>query len=330
MSLASLARAAIVLAIPLSAGPALAQTQEPIAAFNDAIAKRFQTVATPDERRKMLETMAQTGQQDGANAAQVAAAGLALTALAGGDMARGCPLFGKAAQMGFVPAMHLYGECFSNSVLTQDAQQNIVYWYTKAAEGGNWSSLCALGELRMKGKILPSDPQRGMAECQNAAENGSTGAQLTIGDMFRTGTLVQEDPAAAAGWYRLAYESGDTRGASKLAFMHFTKQYYQESTATALSLAEEAARKGDTLAALMAADFLMRALAEDETNAEARLTGPEGWRSYYWSRRAFERTSDDQVREGAEKILRIILSNVSQETLSGWEARYPETLPSAM
>ena len=246
-------------------------------------------VQDPEARRRWAEDILEKAEAEDASPALLSMAGFAYhMAKPKGKPAVACGYWRRAAEKDFAIAMHFVGECYARGWLTHNAKEELAYWYGKAVEAGHWTSLCALGELRMQGRILEKDVPQGIAECRTAAENGAMEAQLTMGDLFSNGTFLEPDYEIAARWYRLAFMQESPKAGYMLATLHFAGDYPQESQLLAAQYAEYAAIAGFSRAPELTARLIWTELTSDEVRFAERLYGELGWRHYYWLRRAAE------------------------------------------
>jgi TPR repeat protein len=319
-----------VAAIQALFAPAVA-TAEPVDELVAKIGAIFAENPDQQARKAVLEGMRRAGDRDTATGEDLALAGLAAAALEGGNSPTACDYFRRGAEAGYVAAMHMYGECYANGILTANPTENIEKWYGLAATNGNWTSLCALGELRMLGRFLEPDGPRGLAECREAADNGSSSAQLTMADAYMSGTLVSRNHATAAQWYETAFESGGSaKAARSLAILHADGLHEQPTLGRAIEYAEHAARRGDPVGSLLAADLIVREISADEAGFADKLFGGLGFRGYYWARQAFMISPTEEGKQSAERFLRLFRDTVSDDVWRDWGQRAGQTSRSDM
>ncbi|MBQ7561590.1 MAG: sel1 repeat family protein [Synergistaceae bacterium] len=84
-----------------------------------------------------------------------------------------------------------------------------VYWYRKAAEGGNTYAQNNLGYMYEYGRGgLPKDDMQAVYWWRKAAEGGDPIAQYCLGYMYEYGKGVKRDLNEARKWYELTAKKG--------------------------------------------------------------------------------------------------------------------------
>ena len=113
------------------------------------------------------------------------------------EFASAMPWFRRSAEQGYAPAEYLYGEIFSEG-RWKDPNQ-LVYWWTKAAEQGNVDAQLWLGvsyEMGQDGE--KRDYVEALKWLSAAAKKGQVDAQVTLGQMYENGKGVRQDYELAA------------------------------------------------------------------------------------------------------------------------------------
>ena len=140
------------------------------------------------------------------------------------------PWFRRSAERGYAPAEYMYGGVFREGRWENPDQ--LVYWWTKAAEQGNIHAQLWLGVFYEHGRDgVKRDYVEAIKWLSAAAKQGQPDAQVTLGQMYENGEGVPQDYGLAAYWYRKAadrtiYLGGAGQGANSLA------QLYQDGHAT--------------------------------------------------------------------------------------------------
>ena len=84
-----------------------------------------------------------------------------------------------------------------------------VYWYTKAAEQGNYYAQDALAVCYFNGTGIRKNKAKAVHWWTKAAEEGITTAQFNLGACYANGTGVPIDKKKAAYWWKKAAEQYD-------------------------------------------------------------------------------------------------------------------------
>jgi|SRR5579864_1260780 len=142
------------------------------------------------------------------------------------------PWFRRSAEQGYAPAEYMYGGLFREGRWKNP--QELVYWWTKAAEQGDINAQLWLGVHYEDGRDgVKRDYRDAFKWLSLAAKQGQPDAQVTLGQMYEDGEGVPQDYRLAAFWYRKAADhtvdlGGAGVGANSLA------QLYQHGHATPL------------------------------------------------------------------------------------------------
>ena len=140
------------------------------------------------------------------------------------EVASAMPWFRRSAEQGFAPAEYAYGDIFREG-RWKDPKQ-LVYWWTKAAEQGNFHAQLWLGEFYEGGRDgIARDYSEALKWLSLAARQGQPDAQVTLGQMYQDGEGVPQDYRLAAYWYRKAADhiadlGGAGQGANRLAQLY--------------------------------------------------------------------------------------------------------------
>ena len=137
------------------------------------------------------------------------------------EFALAMPWFRRSAEQGYGPAEYIYGGIFRDGRWKNP--QQLVYWWTKAAEQGNLDAELWLGVFYEQGSNgVERDYQKALKWLSAAAKQGQPDAQVTLGQMYENSEGVPQDYRSAAFWYRKAADhtmdlGGAGAGANSLA-----------------------------------------------------------------------------------------------------------------
>lgn len=146
------------------------------------------------------------------------------------EFASAVPWFRRSAEQGYAPAEYLYGEVFLEG-RWKDPNQ-LVYWWTKAAEQGNVDAQLWLGVSYEMGQDgVKRDYVEALKWLSTAAKQGQPDAQVTLGQMYENGEGVRQDYKLAAYWYRKAADHTMNLGGAGLAADSLV-QLYEDGHAT--------------------------------------------------------------------------------------------------
>lgn len=150
------------------------------------------------------------------------------------EFASAMPWLWLSAEQGYPPAEYMYGRAFREEPW-KDAEQ-LVYWWTKAAEQGNVRAQLSLGSLYYGGQDgVKRDYVEAFKWLSMAAKQGEPAAQDALGQTYEYGDGVPQDYGLAAYWYRQAADhtmdlGGAGQGAHNLSLLyedgHATPQDY--------------------------------------------------------------------------------------------------------
>jgi len=109
----------------------------------------------------------------------------------------------RSAEQGYPPAEYVYGGTFRGG--RWENPQQLVEWWTKAAEQGEVRAQLWLGVFYEQGRYgVKRDYLQAFNWLSMAARQGQPDAQVTLGQMYENGEGVQQDYDLAAYWYRKA------------------------------------------------------------------------------------------------------------------------------
>ena len=146
------------------------------------------------------------------------------------DVAAAMPWFRRSAEQGYAPAKYIYGSTFREG-RWQNPQQ-LVYWWTKAAEQGEVRAQLWLGVSYEQGQNgVERDYRQAFKWLSIAAKQGQPDAQVTLGQMYEYGEGIRENYRVAAYWYRKAADHVPNLGGAGVGLSSLM-QLYQEGHAT--------------------------------------------------------------------------------------------------
>jgi len=110
--------------------------------------------------------------------------------------------------------------------------QQLVYWWTKAAEQGEVRAQLWLGVIYEHGQNgVERDYLQAFKWLSMAAKLGQPDAQVTLGQMYEDGEGIPQDYLLAAYWYRKAADHVPDLGGAGVG-LNSVAQLYQEGHAT--------------------------------------------------------------------------------------------------
>jgi TPR repeat protein len=119
------------------------------------------------------------------------------------EVAAAMPWFRRSAEQGYAPAEYIYGDLFREGRWKNP--QQLVYWWTKAAEQGEVRAQSWLGAFYEQGSNgVERDYHQAFKWLSRAARQGQPDAQVSLGQMYENGEGIPENYRVAAYWYRKA------------------------------------------------------------------------------------------------------------------------------
>ncbi|KGO15524.1 tetratricopeptide repeat protein [Clostridium botulinum] len=103
-------------------------------------------------------------------------------------------------------AMNIIGEMYYKEQNYKEA----MYWYKKAAEKGNSTSMNNIGFMYYEGKGVEQDYKKAMYWYKKASQKGNFTAMSNIGFMYYNGQGVTQDYKKAMYWYKKSYKEGNS------------------------------------------------------------------------------------------------------------------------
>ena len=146
------------------------------------------------------------------------------------EFAKAMPWFRRSAEQGYAPAEYIYGDMFRDGRWKNP--QQLVYWWTKAAEQGEVRAQLWLGTTYEQGRDgVKRDYFQAVKWLSMAAKQGQPDAQVSLGQMYEDGEGVPQDYRLAAYWYRKAADHLPDLGGAGVG-LNSLAQLYQHGHAT--------------------------------------------------------------------------------------------------
>nr|WP_242651932.1 tetratricopeptide repeat protein [Clostridium botulinum] len=103
-------------------------------------------------------------------------------------------------------AMNIIGEMYYKEQNYKEA----MYWYKKASEKGNSTSMNKIGVMYYEGKGVEQDYKKAMYWYKKSSQEGNFTAMSNIGFMYYSGQGVTQDYKKAMYWYKKSYKEGNS------------------------------------------------------------------------------------------------------------------------
>lgn len=116
----------------------------------------------------------------------------------------------KAAQNGYVPAMNVLADLYSNGEGTEQNEAEALNWRKRSAETGDMYGQCSLGFMYDLGQGCDVDPDMAAYWYRQSADQGFPTAQHNLGYCYENGVGVEVDLTESFRWYMKAAEQGDS------------------------------------------------------------------------------------------------------------------------
>lgn len=181
----------------------------------------------------------------------------------------------QAADLGYVNAMMILGELYSNEEPKNYAEA--IKWFERAATLGDAEAQLLLGMYYYYGDDVKKNRPEAAKWFRLAAEQGKADAQITLGMMYSTGDGVEKNHPEAVKWLELAAGQGLPKAKCALGVMYNYGLGVPQDSAKAFNLFEEAAGKGDANAKYHLALFYMQGtvVVKNQKKASELLTEAE-------------------------------------------------------
>ncbi|GEM_PF-3367189 len=181
----------------------------------------------------------------------------------------------KAADLGYVNAMMILGELYSNKEPRN--YEEAIKWFTRAATQGEAEAQLLLGMYYYYGDDVKKNRAEAAKWFRLAAEQGAADAQITLGLMYSTGDGVEKNHLEAVKWLQQASDRGLPKAKCALGVMYNYGLGVPQDSAKAFRLFEEAAAKGDANAKYHLALFYVQGtvVGKDQKKASELLADAE-------------------------------------------------------
>jgi len=114
-------------------------------------------------------------------------------------------------------AMNSIGEMYYREQNYKEA----MYWYKKASDKGNSTSMSNIGFMYYKGKGVEQDYKKAMEWYSKASQAGNFTAMGNIGFMYYNGQGVKQDYEKAMYWYKKSYKEGNSGVMRNIGSMYY-------------------------------------------------------------------------------------------------------------
>lgn len=177
----------------------------------------------------------------------------------------------QAADAGYAPAQfHLARLYYNGDGVPRDLKMAGAY-FDAAAHAGVPAAQFAAGRMIDLGQGVPADPGKALVYYKDAALKGDRDAEFALGTYFYGGEVVAKNPATARKWFAAAAQSGQPDAMFNLGVMNARGEGGARDPAVAYVWLSLAAQSGQQQA-VPARDALARTLSADERKrAEAVL-----------------------------------------------------------
>jgi len=112
------------------------------------------------------------------------------------------------AQKGDAAAMYEVGRMYERGRGTEASLKQAMFWFEKAANGGQSAASGRIGILCLVGQDIPQDYNKAFKYLSEAAKAGVPAAQYFLALMYEEGRGIKANPAVAMTWYRKAADGG--------------------------------------------------------------------------------------------------------------------------
>jgi TPR repeat protein len=206
---------------------------------------------------------------------RIVAAILALAHFAAGAAGEMAQEFGellKEAQAGRTNAQYYLALRYLHGVGQPKDETSAVFWFEKAAAGGDPAAAFNLARLHKEGRVMLADPTRALRLLRYAVKERVPGANVELGEMLLTGSGADRDFAEAAELFQEAAMLGSAPAAFNLGVMHARGWGVAQDPAEAVRWYERAADGGEPNAQFnVAAAILAGSKAKEDAPRAMRL-----------------------------------------------------------
>jgi TPR repeat protein len=191
---------------------------------------------------------------------------------AAGEMAQEFGELLKEAEAGRTTAQYYLALRFLHGVGQPKDETSAVFWFEKAAAGGDAAAAFNLARLHKEGRVMLADPTRALHLLRYAVEERVPGANMELGEMLLTGSGTERAFAEAAELFHEAATLGNASAAFNLGVMHARGWGVAQDPAEAVRWYERAADGGEPNAQFnVAAAILAGSKAKEDAPRAIRL-----------------------------------------------------------
>ena len=172
-------------------------------------------------------------------------------------------IFGKGTQEAYDESLKWYLKAANNG--NSSAQMSVAYayhyakgvkkdyqealkWYMKAAEKDSPSGQASVGRMYYNGEGVEKDYKKAFKWLMKAAEQGNVPAQNNIGNMYYEGQGVKKDYKKAFKWYMKAAEKGYSKAQYTIGWMYAYGQWATRNKKKSFKWYTKAAEQGHIVA----------------------------------------------------------------------------------
>jgi TPR repeat protein len=170
--------------------------------------ERSQTIVLADLWEEVPLVVLERWAQDGTVEAAFAAGKLLLEQ---GEHARAFRHFAAGAYREDAPSMFYLGMMYGSGLGQEADQLASLYWYTRAAEGGNSDAQYNLGQRYLSADGVEQDIELAVHWYEQAALQGDPEANYNLGVMYLIGDLIAQDHGRARKFLKTALSLGVDR-----------------------------------------------------------------------------------------------------------------------
>ncbi len=192
-------------------------------------------------------------------------------------------LWKKAAELGDVTAQCELGNCYGNGVGVEQDEEEAFRWYKKAAEQGDADAQHMLNIHYSNGKGVGKNEVEVFKRYKKAAEQGDVNAQYMLGVCYSNGEGVGKNEKEAFKWYKKAAEQGNADAQSVLGRCYYYGDGVGQDYGEAYKWYMKVAKQGNADAQYMLG------VCYDNGKGVAQ----DKWEAYKWYEKAAEQGDAD-------------------------------------
>lgn len=186
-------------------------------------------------------------------------------------------------------AMTKIGRMFKLHTEGTHDNQKALYWFEKAAKGGDPVGQLEFGRIVVLGGVNGYPPERAIAMFESAAAAGARDAMLELGRAYSAGRGVRVDLREAAKYFVRAATKGHMEAMRQAGIIMIQGRGIQKDVVAGVKWLEQAVVAGNTMALLDLGSYYMYGLS----------TGSDATKAVeYWARAAKAGLSDGQYLYG--------------------------------